>query len=146
MVPLEQQGEGEKETGEGSGKMKTKEYIMHLLTEISKFILEDEPSRMVISLHQEPDGLHLSVMDSTVRSDSELEAISRALNTQARPELADYYGQMAGNDLVGAARLNLIGWQVKKADVERIDKGTKIDLWLGSERFDSSRFSVDKRK
>ena len=122
--------------------MKTKEYIMHLLTEMSNYILDAKPMRMVISLHQEPDGLHLSVMDSTVRKDSELEVIRRALNTAGRPEMADYYGHMAGNDLVGSARLNLIGWQVKKGDVERIEGGTKIDLWLGSERFDSARFSM----
>ncbi|HSV56704.1 MAG TPA: hypothetical protein VLH39_06295 [Magnetospirillaceae bacterium] len=125
--------------------MKTKEYVMHLLAEISSYILDAKPMRMVISLHQEEDGLHLSVMDTTVRKDSELEAIGRALNTAARPEMADYYGHMAGNDLVGVARLNLIGWQVKKADVERIEEGTKIDLWLGSDRFDSQRFTLDKR-
>ncbi len=126
--------------------MKTKEYIMHLLAEMSNYILDAKPMRMVISLHQEPDGLHLSVMDSTVRKDSELEAITRALNTTARPELSEYYGHMAGNDLVGSARLNLIGWQVKKADVERIEGGTKIDLWLGSERFDTAKFSLPDGK
>ncbi len=125
---------------------KTKEYIMHLLAEISNYILEAHPMRMVISLHQEPDGLHLSVMDSTVRKDSELEAVTRALNSAGRPEMADYYGHMAGNDLVGAARLNLIGWQVKKADVERIEGGTKIDLWLGGERFDSAKFSLPDKE
>jgi hypothetical protein len=126
--------------------VKRKEYIMHLLTEISNFILDAKPSRMVISLHQEPDGLHLSVMDSTVRKDAELESITRVLNTSSRPEMADYYGHMAGNDLVGAARLDLIGWQVKKADVGRIEGGTKIDLWLGSERFDIARFSATKKE
>jgi hypothetical protein len=124
--------------------VKTKEYIMHLLAEISNFMLEEHPARMVISLHQEPDGLHLSAMDSTPRTDADLETINRALNGSVRPELSEYYGQMAGNDLVGAARLNLIGWQVKHADVGRIDGGTKIDLWLGSDRFDSSQFSKPK--
>jgi hypothetical protein len=122
--------------------MKTKEYIMHLLTEISNYVLESRPSRMVISLHQEADGLHLSVLDSTVRSEEALASMRKSLNVSARPELAEYYGAMAGSDLIGAARLNLIGWQVKHADVERTTEGTKIDLWLGSERFDSSRFSI----
>ena len=126
--------------------MKNKEFVMHLLAEMSNYILDAKPSRMVISLHQEPDGIHLSVMDSTVRKDSELEAITRALNTTARPELSEYYGHMAGNDLVGSARLNLIGWQVKKADVERIEGGTKIDLWLGSDNFDSTRFTLPEDK
>ena len=126
--------------------MQTKEYVMHLLAEISNFVLEDRPTRMVISLHQEPDWLHLSAMDTTVRSEAELENIRRALNTSMRPELSEYYGHMAGSDLVGAARLNLIGWQVKKADVERIEGGTKIDLWLGSDRCDSAKFSLAGKK
>ena len=125
--------------------MNRKEYIMHLLAEMSNFILESDPSRMVISLHQEEDGLHLSVMDDYVRSDDALAAIRKALNTSARPELAEYYGSMAGSDLIGAARLNLIGWQIKHSDVNRTNEGTKIDLWLGSDRFDSRKFDIPKK-
>ncbi len=125
--------------------MKTKEYIMHLLTEISNFVLESSPNRMVISLHQESDGLHLAVLDDKERPDAELERIRGALNRQTRPELAEYYGAMAGSDLVGAARLNLIGWQVKHADVDRTAEGTKIDLWLGGDRFDSKRFNLPRK-
>jgi hypothetical protein len=126
--------------------MKAKEYIAQLVAEMSNFVLDAQPTRMAISLHQEEDGLHLSVMDSTVRKDSELEAIARDLNPSRRPEMAEYYGRMAGHDLVGAARLHLIGWQVKKADVRRIEGGTKIDIWLGSERFDSTKFSLTDKK
>ncbi|HDQ14009.1 MAG TPA: hypothetical protein ENN41_04250 [Sediminispirochaeta sp.] len=120
----------------------TKEYILHLLTEISNYILESHPSRMVISLHQEEDGMHLAVLDDHERGDKELEKIRKALNTDARPEMSDYYGTMGGTDLVGAARLNLLGWQIKHADVGRTDNGTKIDLWIGSDRFDSSKFNI----
>jgi len=122
--------------------MKNKEYLLHLLAGVSNYILEENPRRMVVSLHQEEDGLHLCVVDDTVRSDEELAAMSAALNATARPELAEYYGSMGGSDLLGAARLNLIGWQVKHGDVSRTGNGTKIDLWLGSDRFDSSRFSI----
>ena len=122
--------------------MENKEYLIHLLAEVSNYILERHPHRMVISLHQEADGMHLCVLDDCKRPDSELEAMSRALNTTARPELADYYCSMGGSDLLGTARLSLIGWQVKHADVSRIDDGTKIDLWLGSERFDASYFNI----
>lgn len=124
--------------------MQTKEYIMHLLAEMSNYILEAKPNRMVISLHQEDDGLHLCVLDSVKRPEEELEAMRKALNATVRPELADYYGSMAGSDLVGAARLNLIGWQIKHADVASSDSGTKVDLWLGSDRFDSSRFTLPR--
>jgi hypothetical protein len=125
--------------------MKTKEYILHLIGEISNFMLEEMPSRLVISLHQEDDGLHLCALDNVTRGDEELASMSKALNAGSRPEMADYYGHMAGSDPVGTARLNLIGWQVKSADVSRSDSGTKVDLWLGSPRFDSSRFSLRKR-
>lgn len=122
--------------------MVNKEYLLHLISEISNFILEAEPQRMVISLHQEEDGLHLCVVDNHVRSDEELAAISDALNSTERPELAEYYGSMGGSDLLGAARLNLIGWQIKCGDVSRTGSGTKIDLWLGGDRFDSTHFTM----
>lgn len=124
--------------------MQSKEFLLHLIGEISNYVLESQPHRMVISLHQQEDGMHLCVLDDHTRSDAELEDISKALNTRARPEMADYYGTMGGSDLLGPARLNLVGWQIKHADVERTGEGTKIDLWLGSERFDASYFSIPK--
>jgi hypothetical protein len=126
--------------------MKSKDYVLHLLTEISNYILASRPSRMVISLHQEADGLHLCAIDNHPRSDEQLAELSRDLNPSERPEYSEYYASMGGTDLVGEARLNLIGWQIKCADVSRTDNGTKIDLWLGSERFDSSQFSMPEGK
>ncbi len=122
--------------------MQSKEYLLHIIGEISNYILESKPRRMVISLHQEDDGMHLAVVDNTERTDSELEEINRALNTGTRPEFTEYYGTMGGSDMLGAARLNLIGWQIKHADVSRTLNGTKIDLWVGSDRFDASYFSI----
>ena len=126
--------------------MKRKEYILHLMSEISNYVLESHPSRMVISLHQEPDGLHLCVVDNCERSDKEMAAMTAALDSHERPELAEYYGSMSGVDMVGTARLNLIGWQIKHADVTRTTNGTKIDLWLGSDRFDTSNFTIPTKK
>ncbi len=122
--------------------MQSKEYLLHLIGEISNFILESHPNRMVISLHQQEDGMHLCVLDDHERTDAELEDISKALNTTARPEMAEYYGSMSGLDMFGVARLNLVGWKIKHADVTRTAQGTKIDLWLGGERFDASYFSI----
>jgi hypothetical protein len=123
-----------------------KEYIVHLIGEVSKFVLDSNPSRLVISLHKEEDGLHLSVMDNIERSDRELRAMEKSLNSEKRPELSEYYGSMAGHDLLGTPRLNLIGWQVKHSDVGRIDGGTKIDFWLGSNRFDPTFFNIPEKK
>ncbi len=124
--------------------MQSKEYLLHIIGEISNYILESKPRRMVISLHQEDDGMHLSVVDNNVRTDNELHEINKALNTGTRPEFAEYYGTMGGSDMLGAARLNIIGWQIKHADVSRTLSGTKIDLWVGSDRFDASYFNIPK--
>jgi hypothetical protein len=122
--------------------MKKKEYLLHLIGEISNYILDSDPNRMVISLHREEDGIHLAILDDNFRAEEELEEIRTSLNSGGRPELAGYYGSMAGQDLLGTARLNLIGWQVKHADVSVTDSGTRIDLWLGGQGFDPSRFSI----
>ena len=89
--------------------MNKKDYLLHLIGELSHFILDDEPNRMVVSLHREEDGIHLSFFDDTFRDEEQLETIRKALNSAKRPELAGYYGAMAGQDLLGAARLHLIG-------------------------------------
>ena len=125
--------------------MKRKERILHLISGIADYILKDEPSRMVISLHQEKDGLHLSIMDDNEHSDEELANMEKQLNSIKRPELAGYYGAMTGQDLLGNSRLDLLGWQVKHSDITRIDKGIKIDLWIGGERFQSDKFNIPEK-
>lgn len=122
--------------------MKRKDLILNLMSEISSYILEEDPMRMVISLHQEEDGLHLCVIDDNEHSDEEIQQMESALNSQKRPELAGYYGAMTGHDLLGSSRLNLLGWQIKHSDVTRAGNGIKIDLWLGGERFDSRQFNI----
>ena len=47
--------------------MNRKEIILHLIGELAHFILDRNPERMVISLHQEKGGLHLVVFDDTTR-------------------------------------------------------------------------------
>ena len=122
--------------------MNRKEFLLHLIGEVSHFILEGNPSKMVISLHQEEDGLHLCILDNKQRTDQELENITRMLCNQGRPELAGYYGVMAGQNMMGAARLDLVGWQVKNGSAVRTNEGIKIDLWLGGDRFDPNMFSI----
>ncbi|MFO8065881.1 MAG: hypothetical protein ACQETQ_03985 [Spirochaetota bacterium] len=122
--------------------MNRKDFLLHLIGEMGHYILDNDPNRMVISLHQETDGVHLSIMDSVAREESELESIRASLNSSRRPELAGYYGSMAGYDSLGDARLNLIGWQVKGADVKSTEEGTQIDLWLGGKGFDPESFSI----
>ncbi len=126
--------------------MRRQELITHLISEISSYVLERDPMRMVISLHQEEDGLHLSVMDDASHTDEEIEQMEKDFNSQKRPELAGYYGAMTGRDLLGASRLNLLGWQVKHTDVSRTDSGIKIDFWLGGDRFDTRQFNIPEKE
>jgi hypothetical protein len=124
--------------------MKRKEFLNRLIGEVSNFLLEGNPLRMVISLHQEDDGAHLSFFDDRKRPEEELKRIRDALNPkQTRPELAGYYGMMAGHDTSWDARLKLIGWQIKHATVYNTDSGVQIDLWLGSDAFNPSQFSLE---
>ncbi|HOI21786.1 hypothetical protein SDC9_10199 [bioreactor metagenome] len=124
--------------------MKRREFLVHLISELSSFLLQGQPRKMVISLHQEADGIHLAVIDDRARSEVEVKAIERALNASRRPELAGYYGQMAGHDLLGSARLNLVGWQIKHADVlKNPGGGVMLNLWIGGEDFEYTKFSID---
>ncbi len=102
---------------------------------------------MVISLHQETDGFHLAVSDDNAHSEEELKEIEKAFNSEKRPELAGYYGEMTGQGIFGNVRLDLLGWQVKHADFQRTgDKGININLWMGSDRFDSEQFTIPVNK
>jgi len=89
--------------------------------------------------------MHLCLLDDNAHTDEEIGKIEKSLNSRKRPELAGYYGAMTGHDLLGDSRLDLLGWQVKHADVTRTDSGIKIDLWLGGERFESDRFTIPKK-
>ena len=122
--------------------MKRKDLILHLIGEIASYLLDEDPMRLVVSLHQEEDGLHLAVIDDNEHSDEEIQKMEKALNSKKRPELAAYYGAMTGHDLLGSSRLNLLGWQIKHSDVTRTGSGIKIDLWLGGDRFDSRQFNI----
>jgi hypothetical protein len=126
--------------------MNRKDFVLHLITELSHFLLDADPARLVVSLHQEEDGLHLAVFDDNPRSEEDLEKIRSALNAAKRPELAGYYGSMTGYDMLGSARLDLVGWQVKHGDVSNTDSGTRIDLWLGGKRFNPEKFSIPEEK
>jgi hypothetical protein len=126
--------------------MKRKDLILKLIGEMTSYILDKDPMRMVISLHQEEDGLHLAIIDDSPRTDEEMADLERTLNSRKRPELAAYYGAMTGHDLLGSSRLDLMGWQIKHSDVTRMGEGTKIDLWLGGDRFDSRNFTIPKNK
>ena len=51
--------------------MKRKEFLSRLIGEISGYILESNPLRMVISLHQEEDGAQIIIFDDKIRNKKE---------------------------------------------------------------------------
>ncbi len=126
--------------------MKRKEFLGRLIGEVTSFLLEDNPLRLVVSLHQEDDGAHITFFDDHQRTEAEVEQIRQALNPKkTRPELAAYYGSMAGSTRNIDARLKLIGWQIKAATVSNSESGIKIDLWLGSDSFNPTDFTIDEK-
>ncbi|MEJ5273168.1 MAG: hypothetical protein WH035_03485 [Spirochaetota bacterium] len=124
--------------------MKQVEMIVKIISEVAHFILQEDPNRMVISLHKEKDGIHLAILDDKKRSKKEIENLKRTISIGQRPELSGYYGNLAGNNLLGEARLDLIGWQVKYIDLSETRDGLKIDIWIGSEEFDKDKFNIPK--
>ncbi|NMA22995.1 MAG: hypothetical protein GX938_05760 [Spirochaetales bacterium] len=125
--------------------MKRKEFLGRLIGEMTSFLLQNNPLRLVISLHQEDDGAHITFFDDHQRTEAQVAKIREALNPKkVRPELAEYYGAMAGSTLNIDARLKLIGWQIKHATVSNSKSGIKIDLWLGSDAFNPKDFTVEE--
>jgi hypothetical protein len=126
--------------------MKRHELYVQLISELANYILRGNPKKMVISLHMEPDGFHIAAIDDRPRTDEEIAEIEHSLMLHQRPELASYYGTMVGHDLLGSARLELIGFQVKGVKVEKIPEGgVMINLWVGSEDFNPGLFTINEK-
>jgi hypothetical protein len=123
---------------------KRQDLILHLIGEMANYVLRRDPKKMMISLHQEEDGMHLCVVDHSKHSDEEIAELKKMMNSEKRPELAGYYGEMVGHDFLGKSRLDLIGWQVKKVDVSRWGGGIMIDIWMGGSNFQKSQFNMEK--
>ena len=64
--------------------MNRKEFILQLIAEVAHYILDADPMRMVISLHQEEDGLHLAILDNVPRDEGELNSIRSVRPTIGR--------------------------------------------------------------
>lgn len=118
------------------------ELALHLIAEVGHYVLESDPNRVVISIHLEKDGFHLTILDDIERSDKEIEEISNSLHVARRPELEGYYGSLAGLETLGHARLSLVGWQIKHGEASKREGGSRIDLWLGGEEFDPTPFTI----
>jgi len=125
--------------------MKRHELYVQLISELANYLLHGNPKKMVISMHLEPDGFHIAAIDDRPRTEKELSEIEHSLMLHQRPELASYYGTMIGHDLLGSARLELIGFQIKGVKIERIPEGgVMINLWIGNEGFDPAMFSINE--
>jgi hypothetical protein len=127
-------------------RMKRHDLYVQLISELANYLLRNNPKKMVISLHLENDGFHIVAIDDRYHSDEEIAEIEQGLKMHQRPELASYYGTMLGRDLLGDARLELIGYHVKGAKVEKIPEGgIMINLWVGSDDFNPAMFTIDEK-
>ncbi len=124
---------------------KRQDLIVNLIGEMSNYVLKRNPKKMMISLHQEQEGMHLCVVDNSTYSDEEIADLEKMMNSEKRPELSGYYGEMMGHDFLGKSRLDLIGWQVKQVDISRWGEGIMMDIWMGGSNFQSSQFNMDKK-
>ncbi|MCX8058610.1 MAG: hypothetical protein N3A58_04255 [Spirochaetes bacterium] len=123
--------------------MKNQELISQIVSEILHFLLSFDPKNIVISVHQEKDGVHICIIDDLKRSKEEIEKIKNSLYAEYRPEVAGYYGNLIGYDLLGKTNLSLLGWDVKYINFEDTKKdGIKIDIWIGSSEFDPKKFTI----
>lgn len=123
--------------------MKNQELISQIVSEILHFILSFNPKNVVISVHQEKDGVHICIIDDLKRTKEEIEKIKSSFYNENRPEVAGYYGNLIGYDLIGKTNLSLLGWEVKYINFEDTKKdGIKIDIWLGSSEFDPKKFTI----
>lgn len=121
---------------------KRNELALHLMGEVAHFILESDPKRVVVSLHLEGEGFHLTILDDIERTEEDLTQINEMLHAARRPELAGYYGSMTGLEMLGHARLNMVGWQIKHGQIIAREGGSRIDLLLGSDEFDPTPFEL----
>jgi len=127
-------------------KMKRHDLYVQLISELANYLLRDDPKKLVISLHLEADGFHIAAIDDRPHSDEEIAEIEQGLKMHQRPELASYYGTMLGRDLLGNARLELIGYQIKGARVDKIaEGGIMINFWVGSDNFNPAIFTIDEK-
>ena len=124
--------------------MKRKKFLSRLIGEMTGFLLESNPLRLVVSLHQEEDGAHITFFDDTQRTDAEIKRIKEALNPKkVRPELADYYGAMAERHAQHRCPSQAHRLADRHATVSNSESGIKIDLWLGSDAFNPQDFTVE---
>jgi len=126
--------------------MKQHELYVQLISELAHYLLRNDPKKMVISMHLEADGFHIAAIDDYPHSDQEIMEIEHSLRMHQRPEMASYYGTMLGHDLLGNARLELIGYQIKGVKVEKVPEGgIMINIWIGSENFNPAMFTIGEK-
>ena len=87
--------------------MKRKDFLGRLIGELTNFMLEGNPLRLVVSLHQEDDGAHISFFDDRPRSEKELDQIRKASHPKYRGSASDV--AKAGINLLNETGLLLEG-------------------------------------
>jgi len=107
-----------------------KRFIKGIIDELLANALESGAEKIDISVEQLPDTLRISVSDNGKGMPNELrERVFITLNQERRGEFDHYYGELAGESIVGRG-LNIVGMMVDHAEVESaVGEGTTVTVY-----------------
>lgn len=107
-----------------------KRFIKGIIDELLANALESGAKKIDISVEQLTDALRIAVSDDGKgMSDKQREKVYITLNQERRGEFDHYYGELAGESMVGRG-LNIVGMMVDSAEVESAPgQGTKVTVY-----------------
>lgn len=107
-----------------------KRFIKGIIDELLANALEAGASKIDISVEQLPEALRIAVSDDGKGMPEQVrEKVYTTLNQERRGEFDHYYGELAGESIVGRG-LNIVGMMVDYAEVESTQgKGTTVTVY-----------------
>jgi len=107
-----------------------KRFIKGIIDELLANAIEAGSKRIDISVEQLNESLKIAVSDDGKgMTEKQRETIYITLNQERRGEFDHYYGELAGESMVGRG-LNIVGMMVDSAEVESAPgQGTKVTVF-----------------
>jgi phenylpyruvate tautomerase PptA (4-oxalocrotonate tautomerase family) len=114
--------------------LRQKQKIANLLDELLHYVLQTEPSKVVIEIEDLEERVQITVQDvGPKRSARECRQAEALLNAPRRNELKDYYSGLAGEESCGPCNLHLVGMMVDGGRIEATETGTRLAVWWAPE-------------
>ena len=109
---------------------KQKARITHVLHELLHYALEAKTSRLVVTIEELDDQVHLTVEETGIpATPKQIRQANQLLNAPERSELSDYYSGLAGEETCTVCDLRVVALMVDGGHVEASDTGTRIRVW-----------------